>query len=189
MPMRFRTRLFPLQGQEEYSRLITIFAQVADHLADHQTAQIIFIPMRSIGSAMDPGQDDDSVSREIINLMRNKERAYLLQGDYSPDELKAVFGEMNLVISMRMHALIMASMMGVPVIGLNISPKFTPFFQMIRQESYLIDVKHVDFHLLLSTIEAALSNREQIADGLRSRAHVLQEAALSTNRFVGRLLG
>jgi polysaccharide pyruvyl transferase WcaK-like protein len=188
MPMRFRTKLCSLQGQEEYGRLIKIFAQVVDHLADQQEAQIIFVPMRSIGSNMDPGQDDDRVSREIINLMRIKERAYLLQGDYSPEELKAVFGEMNLVISMRMHALIMASMMGVPVIGLNISPKFTSFFQMIRQESYLIDVKHVDFNLLLSTIETALSNRKQIAGGLRSQAHVLQEAAFSNNKFIGRLL-
>ncbi|TET77419.1 MAG: hypothetical protein E3J41_07155, partial [Candidatus Cloacimonadota bacterium] len=109
-------------------------------------------------------------------------------GDYSPKELKAFLGQMDLVIGMRMHSLIMASMMGVPVVGIDISPKFAPFFRLIRQEYYLIDIENANFDTLFHKVETAWSNRKQISEELRLRTNVLQKRALSNNDFVLSLL-
>lgn len=188
LPMRFRTRFCSLRGQKEYTCLKKIIAQVADRSVAMYNAQVIFVPMRSAGSKADPGQDDDQVSKEIINLVKFKENVFLLKGDYSPKELKAFLGQMDLVIGMRIHSLIMASMMGVPVVGIDISPKFASFFRLIRQEYYLIDIENANFDTLFNKVETAWSNRKQISEELRLRTNVLQKRALSNNDFVLSLL-
>lgn len=188
MPMSIRAKFCSLRGQKEYTYLKNIIAQTADHLIVTHKAQIIFVPMRSAGSKFDPGQDDDKVSKEIINLMKFKENVFLITGDYSPNELKAFLGQMDLVIGMRMHSLIMSSMMGVPVVGIDISPKFAPFFHLIGQEYFLIDVENADFDILLNKVEEAWSNRKQISKKLRLKNNVLKKRALSNNDFVLTLL-
>ena len=188
LPMSFRTRFFPLGGQKEYAHLKKIIAQIADHSVATYKAQVIFVPLRSAGSEVNPGQDDDQVSKEIINLMKFKKNVFLLRGNYSPKELKAFLGQMDLVIGMRMHSLIMGSTMGVPVIGIGILPKFKSFFEMITQDAYLIDIKDLTFGILSDKIKSAFSYKEQIKKELMVRTKILQARALMNIDFVLRLL-
>lgn len=188
IPMSIRAKFFSLCGQDEFARLENIIAQTADHLIATKKALVIFIPMRSAGDRFDPGQDDDQVSREIINLMKNKENVLLLRGDYSPNKLKAFLGMMDLVIGMRMHSLIFSSMMNVPVIGLALSQKFYPFLKMIGQSEYLIRLRDVGYSNLLDKIDMALSKTQEIKDELESRKKALQELALSNIEYVMKML-
>ncbi len=188
LPMSIRARFFSLRGQDEYTRLINILAQTADHLIETQRAQVIFIPMRSASGKFDPGQDDDQVSREIINLMKHKENVFLLRGDYSPNVLKAFLGGMDLVMGMRMHSLIFSSMMNVPVIGLALSEKFYPLFKMIGQSRYLIGLQDVSYRILVEKIKMALSKAKEIKDELELRKKGLQELALSNIAYVQKIL-
>jgi len=188
LPMSLRSKYFSLGGQREFTNLKKIIAQVADYLISTNKAKVIFIPMRSAGNEVDPGQDDDLVSKEIINLMKFKKNVFQLKGNYSPKELKTLLGQMDLVIGMRMHSLIMSSTMGVPVIGIDILPKFKPFFEMIGQETYLINVKELNSKILLDKITSALSYREQIRKELKVRIKTLQKKALMDTDFILKLL-
>lgn len=188
LPMSFRLKIFSLGGQREFAHLKKIIAQVADYLISINKAQVIFVPMRSAGSKIDPGQDDDQVSKEIINLMKFKKNSFLVKCDYSPKELKAFFKQMDLVIGMRMHSLIMGSTMSVPVIGIGILPKFKPFFEMIGQGNYLINIKELTSKILLDKITSALSCREQIKKELKMKIKTLQKKALTNTDFVLKLL-
>lgn len=189
LPMTFRAKFCSLRGQKEYAHLKKVIAQAADHLVAMLKAQVIFVPMRCAGSNVDPGQDDEQVSKEIIDLMEFKENAFVINGDYSPKELKAFFGQMDLVIGMRMHSLIFASMMGVPIIGIELSPKFSPFLKLIGQDECLMPVENINFSNLLDKISRVLSRGKEIREELNSRKKALQELALSNIGYVQEILG
>jgi len=144
--------------------------------------------MSSSGSRVDPGNDDDQVSKEIISLMKYKENVFLLRGDYSPKELRAFFRQMDLVIGMRMHSLVLASTMNVPVIGIALSPKFHSFFKLIGQSEYLMTLNNVNYSNLLEKIETALSKGESIRKGLKLTKNTLQKLALYNVKYVQAML-
>jgi polysaccharide pyruvyl transferase WcaK-like protein len=186
--MTFRAKFCSLRGRKEYAHLKKVIAQAADHLVVTLKAQIIFVPMRSAGSNVDPGQDDDQVSKQIVDLMEFKENAFVIKGDYSPNELKGFLGQMDLVIGMRMHSLILASMMNVPVIGIALSPKFSSFLQLIGQSEYLIPPENIDYVNLIHKITTVLSRGKEIRQDLRLKKKALQELALSNIGYVQEIL-
>lgn len=188
LPMTFRAKFCSMRGQKEYANLKKTIAQVADHLVTIHKAQVIFVPMSSSGSRVDPGNDDDQVSKEIISLMKYKENVFLLRGDYSPKELGAFFRQMDLVIGMRMHSLILASTMNVPVIGIALSPKFNSFFKLIGQSEYLMTLNNVNYSNLLEKIETALSKGESIRKGLKLTKNTLQKLTLYNVKYVQAML-
>jgi polysaccharide pyruvyl transferase WcaK-like protein len=188
LPMSLKAKLRRVPEREEFARLKRIIADVADHLVTRHGAQVIFVPMTASDGKIDPGQDDDIVSREIIGLMRCHKNAILLRGDHPPALLKGFFGKMDLVIGMRMHALILASMMGIPVVGISLSPKFPPFFSLIGQSDYLLAVEEVGFHDLLDRVTMALANLSDITRELRSRVPAAQRLALSNVSYVQQML-
>ena len=144
--------------------------------------------MSSSGGRVDPGNDDDQVSKEIISLMKYKENVFLLRGDYSPKELGAFFRQMDLVIGMRMHSLVLASAMNVPVIGIALSPKFSSFFKLIGQSEYLMTLSNVNYSNLLEKIETALSKEESIRKGLKLTKNTLQKLTLYNVKYVQAML-
>lgn len=188
LPITWRVKFHPVPEPKEFTNLKETIAQVADHLVAKHKARVIFVPMSSSGGKCDPSNDDGQVSKEIIDLMKFKDRVFLLPGSYSPMELKAFFGQMDLVIGMRMHSLILASMMNVPIIGMALSPKFHPLFKSLGQSEYLISLKDISYHKLLEKTEAALSKAREITEGLKSRRNTLQELALSNIGYVQHIL-
>ncbi|MBN2460512.1 MAG: polysaccharide pyruvyl transferase family protein [Candidatus Cloacimonetes bacterium] len=188
LPMSLHARFHHLRGREDFSKLIKILAEIADYLINTLQSQIVFVPMRAASTGKDPGQDDDLVSQEIIDAMHYKENAILLRGNYNPGELKGLLGKMDMVIGMRMHALIMASMMKVPVIGLNISPKFPAFLRMIGQEKYLIEPEGLSRSKFISTVNQLWKEREEIRAALATRCEILQYLALHNCEYLSQLL-
>jgi polysaccharide pyruvyl transferase WcaK-like protein len=97
-------------------------------------------------------------------------------------------GEMDLIMGMRMHSLIMGGLMGVPIVGLSISPKFPSFFKTIGQEEYMIDVNDVNAAILLDKIRKAIAHKERIQNEMRSGMASLKKRALSNVIYTRDLL-
>lgn len=96
-------------------------ANALDQLQKDENAEIVFIPMQA--------PDDVKEAREIAKLMSGN--AYVLDQVYTTTELLALTGCMDLVLGVRLHALVFASLMGKPVVGISYDPKITNFLQMI----------------------------------------------------------
>ena len=188
LPMSFRARFRPVGGRENHTRLVQAIAQVADDLVADHGAQVILVPMRRARWPVDPGQDDDQVAAEIIAGMRNKGNAHLIRGDYTPAELKALLGQMDLAVGMRLHSLILASMIGTPVVGLELMPKFRPFFRSLGQESCLLSTQELSREALRDVVEDVLSRRAGIRRELLARAPALRALASANHEHLRALL-
>lgn len=99
-------------------------ADALDLLHEELDAQIIFIPMQHPA--------DTNEAKSIAQLMRHE--PIVLESVYTTTELLALEGCMDLIIGVRLHALVFGTVMEKPVVGISYDPKITNFLHMIGQE-------------------------------------------------------
>jgi len=100
-----------------------ILAQAADTIIAEQGARVVFLPMQY--------PDDLGVARKIADMMEHG--ATVLDGEYTTSELLSLVGNLDMLIGVRLHALIFAAIMQVPMVGISYDPKIDRFLEMIGE--------------------------------------------------------
>jgi polysaccharide pyruvyl transferase WcaK-like protein len=89
-----------------------------DRLADSQY-RIVFLPMNS--------RTDADLMKNLRGRMKNRDLSVVIEGRREPGEILAISGRLDLVISSRLHLLILASIVHVPIIGISRGSKVDNF--------------------------------------------------------------
>jgi len=110
------------QDWEHYKQVL---AQVADQLAVEYGARIVFLPMQ--------WPEDVAVSRKIAS--RTEQGAIVLAEEYTTSELLSLVGNFDLLIGIRLHALIFAAVMHVPMVGISYDPKIERFLETLGEHN------------------------------------------------------
>jgi len=97
-------------------------AQGLDLLAADGT-DIVFVPMH--------GEEDAEVSREVAGLMNQNK--FISPSDATIEEKMAIIGASKLLIGMRLHALVFASVHTTPFVALSYDPKVEAFADLCSQ--------------------------------------------------------
>jgi polysaccharide pyruvyl transferase CsaB len=139
--------------------------------------KIVFIPMQF--------PRDVVIAKETAKLMQ--EESLVLKELYSPAEILSITKNLNLVIGMRLHALIMAAVVGVPMIGLSYDPKVERFLQQIGQHC-LISVKDLKAQNLVDMTSWVVSHSSEISEDLSKNVQPLYKKAWQTARLAMNLL-
>ncbi len=111
--------LRPWAGMEKDLAALT---HLGDALAK-QGYHIVLLPFHK--------DEDRNIQQQLADTM--SEPAFLLP-DLPPASAWAVLGQMDLVVGMRLHALIMAAAQGVPSAALSYDPKVTAFMKATGQQ-------------------------------------------------------
>lgn len=150
-------------------------AQALDKLADEAGAQIIFIPMQF--------PNDIKAAESIAALMKNP--AAVLDEEFSTAEILSLVGNMDVLIAIRLHALIFAGVMSVPMLGISYDPKIDRFLDSIGEKPIgnLSDVTAEKiFDSVIKKLDAKNFHDESLLQNLR-------ELALQNARLALELLG
>lgn len=102
----------------------TALGEAADRLVSECGARIVFLPMQ--------WPDDNEVARRIAGRMRQP--AVLLEEEYTTSELLSLVGNLDMLIGIRLHALIFAAVMHVPMVGISYDPKIDRFLESLDDE-------------------------------------------------------
>ncbi|MDU2063549.1 MAG: polysaccharide pyruvyl transferase CsaB [Sporomusaceae bacterium] len=102
---------------KEWPHYKTVLAQIADYVASAYEARVVFLPMQ--------WPDDFQTAEKVVKQM--KEPAVLLKEEFTTTEMLSLVGNMDLLIGIRLHALIFAAVMQVPLIGISYDPKIDRF--------------------------------------------------------------
>ncbi len=94
----------------------------------------------------------------------------------TPREMLSAMSKLDLLIGMRLHSLIFATMCNVPMLGLSYDPKVKAFMKGIGQPCVRVD-QGLDFEKLRGTLEKIMEDREKIKASLRARKNELCERA------------
>jgi polysaccharide pyruvyl transferase CsaB len=151
-------------GHEKYKKAI---ARAADHMIEKHGVKPVFIPMHC--------PDDLSIIEEIAGKMKGK--ANIVRNTYSIPQIIGVIKRMDILIGMRLHALIFAASLGVPFLGLVYEPKVEGFLRYTNQAS-AGDVRLLECEKLIRLADDVWEGRAEIRTQLENNICKFQEKAL-----------
>ncbi|MGL5082091.1 MAG: polysaccharide pyruvyl transferase family protein [Microcoleaceae cyanobacterium] len=170
-------------------------SQLADELVMKLGVSILFVPMQNTGV------DNDVLSSErIISKMQYSQSALTLartisgnvseniSGNYSPAELKGILGQLDLVIGVRLHALIFAAAAYIPVIGIAYAEKIPYFLRAIGQEEWMLDLDQFFSKTLSEKVCSLWQQRHVVQNSLKLKVTHYQEKAATTIDYIEQIL-
>ncbi|MHB8170290.1 MAG: polysaccharide pyruvyl transferase CsaB [Thermincolia bacterium] len=150
------------EGLNEYAIKI---ARVADDLAA-QGWQVVLMPMHY--------PKDVEPSRRVARAMSNP--VIVVEEEYHVKDILAMIGNLDFLLGMRLHALIMSSVMHVPFLGISYDPKVDRFLELIGLEG-AGTVQELDEEVLREKLADKIIKRGEGREYLRGRMTELAERA------------
>jgi polysaccharide pyruvyl transferase CsaB len=156
-------------------------AAFADYMVNKYGYQALFVPMQ-------PASDLE-ITRRVISLMASPS---VLMPEINPNgDLNMIRGAMacaEIVLAMRLHALIYAMENGVPMIGLVYSTKVRKLMDSVNQPWYM-PVEETDADTLIRYAEAIHANKNAVSLAIKEAGRKEREKALMNARLCVELLG
>jgi len=166
-------------GQIRYARYVKSIAEACDYLIERFCARVVLIPQVS-----DPSGGGDWVTtREVYGMLRGKEEAYIVAGDYWPQELQGIMGQMELFIGTRMHSNIFALTMEVPTIAIAYEHKTEGIMSMLELQHWVLPINSLEPERLVSKVEELWEQRDSMRRYLASKIPIMRDLA-ATNATI-----
>ena len=145
-----------------------------DRLAE-KDHRIIFLPMNHA--------TDAPLMEGLQQQMQNKDHSVVIQGKRVPREILAIAGRLDLVISSRLHLLILASVQHVPIIGISRGSKVDNFLAPFGHTS-AGSVEECDFEHMQNELDRLIDSRAEFAE-VSTAVHemLLQRLEMAKGRF------
>ena len=124
---------------------------------------------------------DWELARTLYESLPSQKNVTLLSKTYTPREFKGMQGQLDLFISTRMHATILATMIGTPTITINTQPKLRGYMNLIHQETKSCEIKDFTIEKAKELVNDTLANSDQIRLSLESaKKEIGRRAAMAS---------
>jgi colanic acid/amylovoran biosynthesis protein len=147
----------------------SFFAQLLDLVSEKLNCNVLFVA-HVTGPARN--KDDRVVARSVKAQM--KRPAWVLDGDYRPEELKGIIARTQLFFGARMHANIAALSSGVPTVAVSYSHKTQGIMESLKQRDRVVRIGDLNGESCLQKLEAAWRDRNDIVEVLKEEVPRVQ---------------
>lgn len=157
-------------------KVIDTIAKLGDYIAD-KGLNVVFVPMQA--------SKDKEISKKIMNLMEKP--SYMIKYQYTPEEILGIIGALDVLIAMRLHALIFAAIKEVPMIGLEYDPKVDAFLNIVEQKNGG-KVGELDIFDLCIDFDNLWQKRSEESEKLRNIGTKLKDLAKKNTDILNKML-
>ena len=171
------------RGWTDYKRS---FALAVVRLVEELGAKIVFIPMQypeDVKAARTVAQ----MSKKFSDGFIDEDSFAVLNSQYSTTDLLSIVGCLDVLVSIRLHALIFAGVMGIPIVGVSYDPKIDRYLDSIEEKPVAnLDSLTADdiVDAVTSKLRRGFSNKtKETLKNLRTRAEENSKLALSLINF------
>lgn len=151
-------------------------AAAADYAADQYDFYPVFMPMQP--------KKDYHICVNVMNKMKNG--ASVISGDVPIHDMLSIVANMTMCIGMRLHTLIYAAAMSVPIIGLVYDPKVSGFMEYAGQDLYQ-QVEELTAQKLCALIDACAADYEKRKVKLNQTRDEMKQRAVLNGEYAARL--
>lgn len=158
-----------LRNWEGFNDIVPDLADWCSHKIE-EGIQVVFIPFHT---------PEDVEACEMVAAKVNC-TCKVLPGGYLPVEYLSIIGNLDFVVGMRLHALIMAGAMGTPMAGISYDPKVSAYLKQVVQPlvaSLEEDTEQENTRKLTKSLEGAFVKREELKEELLKHAPRLSARA------------
>lgn len=145
-------------------------AKAIDRAVERHGFSVIFSPHYTTGLRY----DDLEICKMILGNMKNKGVARIVHAK-TTEEFKSLLGQMDIVVSSKMHPAVLATTEYVPTLCIVYDQKQTGYFSQLNLPQCLLLFQNVSEAALLSKIEEVWGEREEIRARLKERIPQLQQ--------------
>lgn len=151
------------KGTRKPSSFELELANTLDHIVDMGLRPIF------ISHTTGPGKrrDDRTAAERVALLSSYPDEVKVLKGDYSPELIKAIIGQTDLFVGVRMHSCIGALSLEVPTVCIAYGPKAFGIMGLAGQAERTIDIREVTTATLFGLIKQTWDNRVAVRDSLQ----------------------
>lgn len=146
-----------------FHKILDELALSLDQLIKQYGAEIIFFPMRDIEK-----DDDRIINQQVFERLKYKKLARCVSFTPSVPEFINALDEIDILIGMRLHSLILASAKGIPVIAIEYMPKVREYMRNINQEAHLLKMELPFAENLNNSVGCIVENYQKISSNLVS---------------------
>ena len=161
---------------QEDDRYLLELAKAADILAQKYAAYIVLLPLQYPA--------DVEACKRLQHFMDHKAASTVLETGCDTEQFLSLMGNFDLLIGMRLHALIFAAVMELPFVAVSYDPKIDGFVKDINGES----AGNVD-NLQAAQVVAAAARALSMENKERGRLDALRAKALLNAQEAFALLG
>lgn len=116
-------------------------------------------------------EDDRTAGRTLLRLMpQDQTEVVLVDAVLEPEQLKACYGLMNLMIASRLHSAIFAMGAGVATVSVGYFTKTRGLLQAMGLEKWLVALDQADAETLWQKITEAWGQRKELAAEIQTKA-------------------
>ena len=134
------------ETKNDYKKALAL---TADRIIEELGAQVVYLPMQY--------PCDVEAAKRVRNKSRYK-NAIFLEDEYTTTELLSLVGNVDLLVGIRLHALIFAGVMQVPMIGISYDPKIDRFMESVGGDC-VADLEHITSDALMESVCAKWKTR------------------------------
>ena len=150
-------------------------AEAIDDFVNSHDANVVFIPFQR---QVETSLDDASVSERIRQNLQKPERASILGTFDSPADKMELIARCDLLLGMRLHAIIFAICRAIPFVGLVYDPKVQNIINQAGIENCAINLGEITSQSLVNLLEQTYKNRVALTNQMRSIIDILDEEAM-----------
>ncbi len=97
------------------------FLAVLDRLIEEKKARVFGIPINPV--------TDSRLVRDMLPNFKHRNRVFSVEGVSEPEDVAGLLGQMDVIVSSRLHGLILASLSDVPLVGIRRGTKIDTFLR------------------------------------------------------------
>ena len=132
--------------------------------------------------------DDDRItSNQIRNSISEnlKSRVCVLTQNYTPEEIKAMIGNMDIFVATRTHSAIFAYTMNIPVLNIACEThKNHGIMEMMDLGDYILDASAISTEKLVRAILRLIEERNFIAERISERLPIVKNMSLENGKYL-----
>lgn len=171
---------------KKFEIYIGAVASAIDHLVNKYGAHVFLFPQVIIQN----GKDDRPISVKVLNNVNCKSSVTVLTGDYSPEQIKGMYGLMSLLIGTRFHSCILAQSMYVPTIAIEYDRhKALGIMKLLELENYVCHINTITSEELISKIDKIYNDQYNVKEKLRKNIPVMQSDSMKNLNLAIEYLG
>lgn len=153
---------------------ISLLTKLANQCIDRFDANILLAP-NQINVPGNSAPDDRFLCSMVVNRIQQRARCFVLRDYLSSETIKAVLGQLDLLVSSRFHSLVFALSQGVPVIALGWSHKYQELLREFGLENSVIDHESLNTDKAMTLIQHSIKDRDNIIHDIKKALPSIQD--------------
>ena len=160
--------------EESYTKKM---AKICDAIIEKYDYNIVFVPMKYPADLV--------VSLEIIKKMNHP--AQVIENRYNEEKMIRLMGDFELILSMRLHALIYGALNNVLMLGFNYDPKVEYYAEELKIK-YVKSMRHIRINDVIQQIDDIIENKATYREHLTEQVNKLKSQAKENRKYLQNLL-